>query len=125
MKESAFVLPPDQIERSDVMVMQKTTVNEISSIRAIWASFEQLVGLRGRKMYAQIDEEQQTYSVSTPLLEHGARRAKTRERFVSAGKDRAVPRPLFPGPGWQALPGAPDRRLRLKPARSPRSGLTS
>ena len=47
--------------------MQRSTVDDLTHIQAIWPSFEQLVGLRGRKMYALIDEHLGTYTVCTPL----------------------------------------------------------
>lgn len=47
--------------------MQQTTVDELTRIQQIWPSFERLVGLRGRKMYAQINEDQNTYTVCTPV----------------------------------------------------------
>lgn len=50
--------------------MQQATVDELTHIQRLWPSFEQLVGLRGRKMYAQINERQNTYTVCTPVKEH-------------------------------------------------------
>jgi hypothetical protein len=47
--------------------MQQVTVDELTHIQQLWPSFEQLVGLPGRKMYAQIDERQNTYTVCTPV----------------------------------------------------------
>lgn len=67
MTRSVFLAPPDRTERHDVAVMQQTTVDELTQIQAIWPAFEQLVGLRGRKMYALIDERLNTYTVCTPL----------------------------------------------------------
>ncbi|MFD8924396.1 hypothetical protein [Streptomyces mirabilis] len=70
MTSSVFPAPPDRIQRQDITVMQQATVDELTHIQRLWPSFEQLVGLRGRKMYAQIDERQNTYTVCTPVKEH-------------------------------------------------------
>jgi len=69
MTSSVFATPPDRIQRPDVTVMQQATVDELSQIQQLWPSFEKLVGLRGRKMYAQVDERQNTYTVCTPVKE--------------------------------------------------------
>jgi hypothetical protein len=47
--------------------MQQTTVDDLPHIQQVWPPFERLVGLRGRKMYALIDTQLQTYSVCTPV----------------------------------------------------------
>lgn len=47
--------------------MQQTTIHELAQIQAIWPAFEELVGLRGRKMYARIDPRENTYTVCTPV----------------------------------------------------------
>jgi hypothetical protein len=70
MTSSVFSAPPDRIQRQDVVVMQQATVDELTHIQRLWPSFERLVGLRGRTMYAQIDERRNTYTVCTPLKEH-------------------------------------------------------
>ena len=49
--------------------MQRSTVDDLTHIQQLWPWFEQLVGLRGRKMYAQINEHQNTYTVCTPVKE--------------------------------------------------------
>jgi hypothetical protein len=67
MDPSVFVSRPDRIERPEVTVMQQTTVDDLAHIQAIWPSFEVLVGLRGRKMYALIDTVLDTYTVCTPI----------------------------------------------------------
>ncbi|MER5221793.1 GyrI-like domain-containing protein [Streptomyces flaveus] len=69
MTPSVFSAPPDRIQRPDVTVMQQATVDELPQIQQLWPSFEKLVGLRGRKMYAQIDVRQNTYTVCTPVKE--------------------------------------------------------
>lgn len=47
--------------------MEQTTEDELAEIQEIWPSFERLVGLRGRKMFARIDERAGTYTVCTPI----------------------------------------------------------
>ena len=47
--------------------MQQSTVDDLPHIQQLWPSFEQLVGLRGRKMYAQVDTHRNTYTVCTPV----------------------------------------------------------
>lgn len=66
---SVFVGTPDRISRSDVSVMQQSTIDDLPHIQALWPTFEELVGLRGRKMYALIDTAQKTYTVCTPIRE--------------------------------------------------------
>ncbi len=48
--------------------MEWTTADDLPSIQALWPRFERLVGLRGRKMYARVDERAGTYTVCTPVL---------------------------------------------------------
>ena len=67
MASSAFRTRPDRIQRGDVTVMQQTTVDDLPHIQALWPSFEKLVGLRGRKMYARVDLQRNAYTVCTPL----------------------------------------------------------
>jgi hypothetical protein len=64
---SVLASDPDRIERPDVAVMERSTVDDLAHIQAIWPSFEDLVGLRGRKMYARADERLNTYTVCTPI----------------------------------------------------------
>ncbi|HEX4391086.1 MAG TPA: hypothetical protein VH084_06030 [Mycobacterium sp.] len=47
--------------------MGRSTTDELSSIQQAWPWFEQLVGLRGRKMFAQVDESAGTHTVCTPV----------------------------------------------------------
>ena len=54
-------------QKFSITVMERTTVDELAHIQAIWPRFEQLVGLRGRKMYSRIDVRLNTYTVCTPL----------------------------------------------------------
>jgi len=67
MASSVLAGPPDRIQRQDVTVMEQTTVDDLPHIELIWPSFEELVGLRGRKMYARVDTGLDTYTVCTPV----------------------------------------------------------
>jgi hypothetical protein len=62
-----FSRPPDRIQREPVAVLARTTVDDLPHIQAAWPAFETLVGLRGRKMYAQVDPRAGTYTVCTPV----------------------------------------------------------
>lgn len=62
-----FVKPPDRIHRSDAVVMQQTTVDDLMHIQQLWPAFETLVGLRGRKMYGYVDLRHNTYTACTPF----------------------------------------------------------
>ena len=64
---SVLTGPPDRIEREAVAVLARTTVDDLPHIQAVWPAFEALVGLRGRKMFAQVDPRQGTYTVCTPV----------------------------------------------------------
>jgi len=66
---TVFQTQPDRIQQRDLTVMQQSTLDDLSHIQKLWPSFEELVGLRGRKMYAQIDENLNTYTVCTPVKE--------------------------------------------------------
>ena len=47
MASSVLTRPPDLIERPDVTVMERSTLDDLDHIQALWASFEDLVGLHG------------------------------------------------------------------------------
>jgi hypothetical protein len=64
---SVFVAPPTHVQRDDVVVMQQVTVDDLPHIQQLWPAFERLVGLRGRKMFAQVDTRRNTYTVCTPV----------------------------------------------------------
>jgi hypothetical protein len=64
---SVLSAPPDRIQRQDVSVMEHSTADELARIQQAWPWFEQLVGLRGRKMFARVDESAGTYTVCTPV----------------------------------------------------------
>ncbi|MGW6934517.1 GyrI-like domain-containing protein [Lentzea sp. NPDC054927] len=57
----------DVIDRADVEVLEHTVADELTAMSEAWQWFENLVGLRGRKMYARVDETAGTYTVCTPL----------------------------------------------------------
>ncbi|MFE0026176.1 GyrI-like domain-containing protein [Amycolatopsis sp. NPDC059021] len=67
MTTSVLHSPPARIHRQDVTVLEQTTADELPRIQELWPSFERLVGLRGRKTYARIDERAGTYTVCTPV----------------------------------------------------------
>jgi hypothetical protein len=68
MDSSVFASLPDRMHRAgDVTVMQQTTVDDLAHIKQVWPRFEQLVGLRGRKMFALIDTDANSYTVCTPV----------------------------------------------------------
>jgi len=58
----------DVIGRDDVPVLEHTVADELTAMREAWDWFENLVGLKGRKMFARVDESAGTYTVCTPLL---------------------------------------------------------
>ena len=69
MEPVAFASRPDHIERHDVVVMERSTSDDLPHIQAIWPPFEELVGLRGRKMYGRADLRTKTYTACTPVRE--------------------------------------------------------
>jgi hypothetical protein len=64
---SHIATQPDRIERQNVTVMERSTVDDLAHIQEIWPPFEYLVGLRGRKMYGRADLGLNTYTVCTPI----------------------------------------------------------
>jgi hypothetical protein len=68
MASSVFVSLPDRMHRDgDVTVMQQTTVDDLAHIQQVWPPFEELVCLRGRKMFALVDTDANSYTVCTPV----------------------------------------------------------
>jgi len=67
MTSSVFSQKPDRIERLDVAVMEQSTVDDLSHIQSLWPRFEELVGLRGRKMFGRADVLLNTYTACTPV----------------------------------------------------------
>jgi hypothetical protein len=49
--------------------MLDRTRDELPAIQRLWPRFEELVGLRGRKMYAMVDTQAGTYAACTPVRE--------------------------------------------------------
>jgi hypothetical protein len=47
--------------------MLEQTRDELPAIQQLWPWFEDLVGLRGRKMYAMVDTQAGTYAACTPV----------------------------------------------------------
>lgn len=67
MTSSVLHTQPTRVQREDVAVMEQTAADELREIQKLWSSFERLVGLRGRKMYARVDDRAGTYTVCTPI----------------------------------------------------------
>lgn len=57
----------DLITRDDVRVLEHTVADEPDEVGKAWPWFENLVGLRGRKMFARVDETAGTYTMCTPV----------------------------------------------------------
>lgn len=57
----------DLITREDVPVLEHTVADDLTEMSEAWPWFENLVGLKGRKMFARIDENAGTYTVCTPV----------------------------------------------------------
>jgi hypothetical protein len=60
--------PPTRIQHDDIAVMLRRTKDEIAEIRRLWPVFEDLVGVRGRRMYAMVDTTLDSYASCTPIL---------------------------------------------------------
>lgn len=111
---SLFAGEPDLIERPAVAVMEQTAADEFSQITQLWPSFERLVGLRGRKMYARVDERANTYTVCTPVRdddhpdELGLGSGMLRGGWYLRGRLSGQPPELYGriGPGMTALKAA-------------------
>jgi hypothetical protein len=58
---------PDVIDREPATVMAASCADDLAEIQRLWAWFEDLVGLRGRKMYAMADVAAGTYATCTPV----------------------------------------------------------
>jgi hypothetical protein len=69
---SVLVRPPDVVDREPVMVMFATCADEVTEIQTLWLEFEQLVGLRGRKMYGVVGPKVGTYATCTPVRDDDA-----------------------------------------------------
>jgi hypothetical protein len=64
---TVFARPIDLLDREPASVMLASCVDELPAIQALWARFERLVGLRGRRMYGVVDLTAGTYTTCTPL----------------------------------------------------------
>jgi hypothetical protein len=58
---------PARIQKANVPVMLERTRDDLPAIQQLWPRFEDLVGLRGRKMYAMVDTQAGTYAACTPV----------------------------------------------------------
>jgi hypothetical protein len=68
--DGIFDMPPQRVVRHEVRVMLARTRDELPAIQDLWPRFERLVGLRGRKMFALVDEPAGEYATCTPILEN-------------------------------------------------------
>ena len=112
-----FTAAPDRISRADITVLSRTTVDDLPHIQALWPAFEDLVGLRGRKMYASVDTAAGTYTTCTPVrdgddpqalgLEVGVLRGGDYLRGRLVGEPPAVYDQI--GPGMAELERLADR----------------
>jgi len=117
MSAPIFALGPDRISRADVTVMARTTVDDLPHIQALWPVFEQLVGLRGRKMYGSVDTAAGTYTTCTPVRDGDDPSALGLDLAVLPGgeylRGRLVGEPPAVyeqiGPGMAELEGLADR----------------
>jgi hypothetical protein len=82
---SVLVGLPDLLHRDDVLVMLASTRDELGAIQGQWEWFEALVGLRGRRMFALVDEVRGTYTTCTPLRPGDDPGALGLQRGVLAG----------------------------------------
>ena len=64
---SVFARPPDLVTRDPMAVMLATCADELPEIQRLWPWFEELVGLRGRKMYGAAYVAAGTYLTGTPI----------------------------------------------------------
>jgi hypothetical protein len=64
-----FDSPPARTLKAGVTVMLERTRDELPAIQQLWPRFENLVGLRGRRMYAMVDTRAGTYAACTPVRE--------------------------------------------------------
>jgi hypothetical protein len=58
---------PSRIQRDDVAVMLRRAKDKIADIQRLWPEFEELVGVRGRRMYAMVDTTLDSYATCTPI----------------------------------------------------------
>jgi hypothetical protein len=63
-----FDAATSRIQRDDVAVMLRRTKDELADIQRLWPVFEEVVGVRGRHMYAMVDTTLDSYATCTPIL---------------------------------------------------------
>ncbi len=106
----------DLIVRGPVVVMLATCDDALPAIQELWPRFEQLVGLRSRKMYALVDLVAGTYSTCTPIRNGddpeklGLHRGALPGGSYRRGRLRGEPPDLYRsiGPGFDELEAAGD-----------------
>jgi predicted transcriptional regulator YdeE len=69
MADVTFDSGPARTLKAGVSVMLERTRDELAAIQQLWPRFEQLVGVRGRRMYAMVDTRAGTYAACTPVRE--------------------------------------------------------
>jgi hypothetical protein len=62
-----FDSEPTRTLKAGVTVMLERTRDELPAIQQLWPRFENLVGPRGRRMYAMVDTRAGTYAACTPV----------------------------------------------------------
>ncbi len=65
--DETFDSQPARRLKAGVAVMLERTSDEIKAIQQLWPRFENLVGLRGRRMYAMVDTAAASYAACTPI----------------------------------------------------------
>ncbi len=119
-----FDTRPARTLKARVAVMLERTRDELAEIQQLWLRFEDLVGLRGRRMYAMVDTRAGTYAACTPVNEGDDPARLGLDTAVLAGgwylraRIAGEPPGLYEriGPAMQALtalaaPADPDRPL--------------
>jgi hypothetical protein len=84
---------PARTLKADVTVMLERTRDELPAIRQLWPRFEDLVGLRGRRMYAMVD------------VRAGSRDCRLAAACLGAVRIPALPEPADGITGTLLLPG--------------------
>jgi hypothetical protein len=67
VEASFFDSQPTRICKEAQTVMFERTSDELAAIEGLWRHFEQLVGLRGRRMYAMVEPNTSSYATCTPV----------------------------------------------------------
>ena len=119
-----FDSEPTRTLKAGVTVMLERTRDELPAIQQLWPRFENLVGLRGRRMYAMVDICTGTYAACTPVkagddpARFGLATAELPGGWYLRTRITGDPPGLYQriGPAMQALaalaaPADPDRPL--------------